>query len=66
MDKFFNSKFAIFAVLALLVLGGFFFFGGDDAASTADNSFDALDQVAAVDEVTDGESVDGVTEEEVE
>jgi len=50
MDKLLNRNFAIFAVLALVVLGGYFLMGGDVAAPAADNSLDAtVDQAAAVD-----------------
>ena len=51
MENLFNRNFAIFAVLALVVLGGFFFFKGDKAAPAADNSLEATDQAAAVETV---------------
>ena len=51
MENLFNRNFAIFAVLALVVLGGFFFFKGDKAAPAADNSMEAVDQAASVETV---------------
>ena len=50
MDKLLNRNVAIFAVLALVVLGGYYLMGKDDAAPAADNSLDAAaDQAAAAD-----------------
>jgi len=49
MDNLFNRNFAIFAVLALVVLGGYFLMNGDAGAPAADNSLDAVDQAAAAD-----------------
>ncbi|MBI2048987.1 MAG: hypothetical protein HYT29_00930 [Parcubacteria group bacterium] len=55
MDKLLNRNVAIFAVLALVVLGGYFLMGKDDAAPAADNSLDAVaDQAAAADAAVDG------------
>ncbi len=51
MENLFNRNFVVFAVLALVVLGGFFFFKGDEAAPAADNSLEAVDQAAAVETV---------------
>ena len=59
MENLFNRNFAVFAVLALVVLGGFFFFKGDEAAPAADNSLEAVDQAAAVETVPSAE--DGAT-----
>ena len=58
MDKLFNKNFTIFAVLALIVLGGYFLMSGDDATPAADNSLEAVDQTAAA------ESADDVTEDD--
>ncbi|MBI3075314.1 MAG: hypothetical protein HYY92_03865 [Parcubacteria group bacterium] len=52
MDKLLNRNVAIFAVLALVVLGGYFLMGKDDAAPAADNSVPTADQAAAVDTAT--------------
>ena len=49
MDKLLNRNVAIFAVLALVVLGGYFLMGKDKAAPAADNSAQAVDQAAAAD-----------------
>lgn len=61
MENLFNRNFAVFAVLALVVLGGFFFFKGDKAAPAADNSAATTDQAAAVETVP----ADATTEEAI-
>lgn len=47
MDKLLNRNVAIFAVLALVVLGGYFLMGKDDAAPAAEAP--VVDQAAAAD-----------------
>lgn len=47
MDKLLNRNVAIFAVLALVVLGGYFLMGKDEAAPAAEAPVD--DQAAAAD-----------------
>ncbi|OGZ10678.1 MAG: hypothetical protein A3D67_02295 [Candidatus Lloydbacteria bacterium RIFCSPHIGHO2_02_FULL_51_22] len=49
MDKLLNRNVAIFAVLALVVLGGYFLMNGDASAPAADTSMEATDQAAAAD-----------------